>query len=263
MVTLGDIPAPLTLALDPDDDFAARIELRSAQGVSIPWPDGTTAEIRLTARGTSFDTIWAATVTGALMEFYVPAVNVAAVPRHAWAELWLFYPNADPVKWAAGKVEFGCRKTGLGYVLAVPGDGPGVVAVPVPGPPGPPGGGGGALDRVVLTGTAGVPLGGHRAVYRRGDGEIEYASCAISAHAGVPIWVTLGAANTGDEVEMVALGEMTEGSWSWTAGGLVFLGVNGALVQALPAGAEFLAVVGAATTSVSIYVDRQPSVNLI
>ncbi|MFR9773038.1 hypothetical protein [Nocardia sp. SC052] len=261
MVTLGDVPAPLTLSLDPAANFVGRIELRTAQGVAVSWPDGTTAEIQLTARGTDFEAVWTATVAGPLMSWAIPSVNVQAVPRHSWAQLWLFYPDSEPLLWAEGNVEFGCRKPGFGYVLAVPQDGPGVVAVPVPGPPGPPGDA--ATSRVVLTGTAGVPLGGHRAVYRRGDEQIEYASCVIPAHMDVPIWVTLGAANAGDLVSMVALGEITEGSWSWTAGGAIFLGTNGLLTQTPPVGADFLAVLGTATTLTSIYVDRQPSIDLV
>ncbi|MGA6208064.1 hypothetical protein ACPESR_25255 [Nocardia testacea] len=131
--------------------------------------------------------------------------------------------------------------------------------LPLPGPPGPPGPGG---ERVVLTGEAAVPLGGHRAVYRRPDGLIDYASATDPGHMAVPIWITTGAAAAGDTVTMVAVGGITEGSWSW-APGPIFLGAGGALVQALPPGALFLAVIAAASTATTVWVDRQPSIDLI
>jgi hypothetical protein len=263
MVTLGTTAGPLTLALDPAADFVDRIELRTAAGVPTPWPAGTTAWLRFTLRGHSFERLWPATITGALMEWVVAAAEVAEIPRRAWVELWLDYPDSPASVWLAGQVEFGCRRVGIGYIAAVPGAGPGVVAVPVPGPAGPPGGG--ALDRVVLTGVAAGPLSGHRAVYRRPDGLIDYASAATPAHFDAPIWITTGAVAAGATATMVAFGEITEASWAWTPARLIFLGAGGALTQTVPSapGSDFLAVLGAAPTPTSMFVNRQPSINLI
>lgn len=264
MVTLGSPPGPLTLALDPDADFVARFKCRTAAGVPTAWPVGTAAWISLSMRGTDFEQIWPAIITGSLMDWSVPAADVAEVPRQAWAELWLDYPDSPAFVWLAGHVEFGCARTGFGYVAAVPGAAPGVVAVPVPGPAGPVGPPGSSTDRVVLTGVAAVPLSGHRAVYRRSDGLIDYANSGAPEHIGVPIWVTTGAALAGEVVTMVALGEIVEPSWTWTPG-LIFLGPGGALTQTVPSEpvSDFLAVLGYAPTATSMYVNRQPSIDLI
>lgn len=143
-----------------------------------------------------------------------------------------------------------------------------LLAVGIPGPPGPPGppggGSGGDTAQLVLTGTAGRTLSGHRAVYRRPDGLFDYADPTDPAHLAVPIGVTLGAASSGGAVTVLMLGELTEGSWSWTAPGSIFLGPAGTLTQTVPAapGAEFLAVVGSAVSPTRMYVDRSPSIAL-
>lgn len=138
------------------------------------------------------------------------------------------------------------------------------IAVAVPGPPGPPGTGGGG-SRLEVTGTAAQALSGHRAVYRRSDGLIDYADAGNLAHRNAAIGITTGAASSGATVTVVMAGEMTEGSWSWAAPGLIFLGANGALTQSVPAtpGSQFLAVLGYALSSTTVYIDRQPSIRLI
>lgn len=135
-----------------------------------------------------------------------------------------------------------------------------VIAVAIPGIPGPPGAPGGGT----ITGTAAAALSGHRAVYRRADGLIDYADAANLAHISTAIGITTGAAASGSPVTVMMLGEMTEGSWSWTAPGLIFLGTNGLLTQAVPSapGSEFLAVLGYAVSPTRMYVDRQPSIHL-
>nr|WP_280186015.1 MULTISPECIES: hypothetical protein [Nocardia] len=127
-------------------DFTGRVELHNPPGVPTPWPAGTTAWLRLSVRGGTYESIWPADVTGAVLSWNVPAVEVADVPTNAWAELWLDYPSATPILWVEGPAAIGpCTGAGFGgtgYVVAVPGAGSGAVAVPIPGPAGPPGGGG-------------------------------------------------------------------------------------------------------------------------
>lgn len=139
-----------------------------------------------------------------------------------------------------------------------------LLAVAVPGPPGPPGGGGGASDHIEITGIAAQALSGHRAVYRRPDGLIDYADAGTAAHISVQIGVTNGAAASGAAVTVTMLGEIFEGSWTWTTPGLIFLGANGALTQVVPAapGSDFLAVLGYAVSPTRMYVVRQPSIDL-
>lgn len=140
-----------------------------------------------------------------------------------------------------------------------------VIAVGIPGPPGPPGSSsGGSSDHIEITGTAAQALSGHRAVYRRADGLIDYADAATLGDISRAIGVTQGAASSGAPVTVMMLGEMIEGSWSWTAPGLIFLGANGALTQTVPVapGSQFQAVLGYAVSPTRMYVDRQPSIHL-
>ncbi|MBF6277070.1 LtfC-like domain-containing protein [Nocardia nova] len=144
MLTLGDVAGRLRLALDPAADFVGRIELQQPQGTPIPWPSGMAAWLHLSARGTTFDVEWPATIIGSLMSWQVPAGEVAAVPIGTYAELWLDYAGASPFIWVEGKVDIGCGPGGFGCPTAVPLPDRQAVAVPVPGPQGPPGGGAGS-----------------------------------------------------------------------------------------------------------------------
>lgn len=137
------------------------------------------------------------------------------------------------------------------------------VAVGIPGPAGP--GGGGATGALTVTGTAAVPLSGHRAVYRRPDGLIDYASATNLGCLHEYIGITTGAASAGDDITMVVFGEMSEPTWAWTPGVPIFLGSGGALTQIPPTTptADFLVVLGYVPITTKVFVDRQPSIDLI
>src|SRR4051812_32794330 len=75
------------------------------------------------------------------------------------------------------------------------------------GVPGPSTGGSVGASSLTMTGTAAVALGGHRAVYRRADGLIDYASADDLACMHESIWITTGAAALGDDVIAVVFGE--------------------------------------------------------
>ncbi|MDE1673859.1 DUF7264 domain-containing protein [Nocardia gipuzkoensis] len=257
-LTLGWVAGRLRLALDPATDFEGRVELQSPVGTPTPWPAGTSAWLRLSVRGGTFEQIWPATITGAVMSWLVAADQVAQVPLNAWTELWLDYPDSAPIRWLEGPIQTGCSTGGIGQIVAVPGAGDGAVAVPVPGPAGPTGG------AVIATGVAAIPLSGHRAVTRQPDGTLVYASNDDPSHMNLPIWITTGAADAGAVAEAIAFGEITESSWAWTPGPL-YLGVYGAIVQVPPTApdAYFLARLGAAMTPTSVFVDRSPSIQLI
>lgn len=111
--------------------------------------------------------------------------------------------------------------------------------------------------------TAATDLSGHRVVTLDASGELVYADNTNSAHAHAPLWLTTGAATTGAATDVVASGDVTEPSWSWTPGP-VYLGGNGLLTQAPPSapGAAFLARVGYAADPTTVYVDPQPSIVL-
>ncbi len=95
-----------------------------------------------------------------------------------------------------------------------------------PGPPGPPGGGS-------LTLTAAIDLSGHRVVVATPSGAT-YAEPTNPAHADAVVGLTLGAALTGSPVTVQAAGEVTEPSWNWTAGAVLYVGDGGVLSASPP-----------------------------
>jgi hypothetical protein len=120
------------------------------------------------------------------------------------------------------------------------------------GPAGPPSTG------VVLT--ASGNLGGHKVVRASGVGGAALASSSNLAHLGFIIGVTTNAALNGDQVGVVAGGEIVEPSWTFTPGPL-YLGDNGALLQAPPV-SGFLQQIAIATAPTRIVVSLGPPIRL-
>ena len=120
------------------------------------------------------------------------------------------------------------------------------------GPAGPPGPAGGD----VFVRTADAALGGHRAVRSTGQGMAGYADAQIEGHGDDVLGITLGAAASGDEVQIQGSGEIVEPSWAWSPQEPIFLGASGALTQVPPtaATAAFILVLGFATSPTSMQV---------
>lgn len=144
----------------------------------------------------------------------------------------------------------------LSTVQAAPGKTTGTVQVIyLPGNEGPPGPAGGSSVTLV----AGATLSGHRVVTKASNGTAVYAdNLTVGAE---PLWLTLGAALSGADVDAQSSGVVDEPSWSWTPGP-IYLGSNGLLTQTLPGAPAFLCQVGYATSPTSIVLDRQPSIQL-
>lgn len=70
--------------------------------------------------------------------------------------------------------------------------------------------------------------------------------------------ITRGAVSLGQTAQVQRFGEMTEGSWSWTPDGPLFIGASGTLTQTPPSGA--VRRIGYALTSTSIFIDIQPTI---
>ena len=111
---------------------------------------------------------------------------------------------------------------------------------------------GGATDGYI----AAAALGGHRVVRALFDGRVDYASNDALAHANSVIGITTQAAAADAQIQVQAIGRITEPSWAWTEGLPVFAGVNGLLTQSPPAApaAAFSLVVGVATSPTSLNV---------
>lgn len=123
--------------------------------------------------------------------------------------------------------------------------------VVVDGPPG-------FSDPISFSASAAADLSGHRAVTPDVTGAVDYADPATIANQ--PVWVTTQAAVAGGRVTVVAYGKVTEPSWAWTPGN-VYLAADGVLTQAEPTSGA-LVIVGAATSPTSLFVDRNPTIDL-
>jgi hypothetical protein len=111
---------------------------------------------------------------------------------------------------------------------------------------------------VTVTKTAGTALSGQRVVRPRADGAVIYAdpSDAVGFGAG-PWWLTQGAVLSGAATELLAEGEITEPSWSWTPGARLFLGAAGTLSTTPPVVPARMIQVAVAVAGTIIYFDPQ------
>lgn len=134
-----------------------------------------------------------------------------------------------------------------------------VVALPgVQGPPGaqgPIGPSGGELTAV-----AGAALNGHRAVAYAPDGRLVLASCDNPDHLLAVAGLIEVSAAEGETVPLRISGAVTLSGWAWSAGP-VLLGLNGQLVQDVPAGAVFVQALGRGDGT-RLFVDLQPPYSL-
>jgi len=117
------------------------------------------------------------------------------------------------------------------------------------GPQGPPGLAGGAS----IARQASTALSGHRAVRERADGAVEYADPAAPSGLSTVLGITSGAAVSGASATIVTTGDLVEPTWSWTPGGLIYLGSAGALTQSAPVSGSLM-VLGVATSATSMLV---------
>lgn len=121
------------------------------------------------------------------------------------------------------------------------------------GPAGPAGPPGGSATQYI----ASAALSGHAAIAIDTNGEAFYASADQLSHALRLSGVSTNAAALGDPLTVVSAGLIVHGGWSWTPGNPVFVGLNGALTQALPVGAVFSRVIGQAVSATGLLVDLQ------
>ena len=125
------------------------------------------------------------------------------------------------------------------------------------GPQGIPGPAGGATTVTV----GATPISGHCAVALDAGGLLVYADCTNAEHIGAVQGVVGNAYSPGDLAVVQTDFELVHTGWSFSPGA-VFVGVSGALVQALPVGAVFAQVIGYALAPTRIRIDVQPPIVL-
>lgn len=118
-------------------------------------------------------------------------------------------------------------------------------------------------SQIRISGTAVQALSGHRIVKRNTDSTIDYATNTDQTQINNPFFMTDSAIVQGVLGSVVAYGIIDEPSWTWSPGP-IFLGSNGFPTQVLPSSptAQFLSVIGFATSATSILVNQQSSIKL-
>jgi len=101
--------------------------------------------------------------------------------------------------------------------------------------------------------TAGIALGGHRAVVLDGAALAVYADAGTPDHAVRVLGVTTGAVAAGDLATIQVSGELVEPSWAWALNQPIYLGADGLLAQSPPL-AGFSLIVGFPLTATSMLV---------
>jgi hypothetical protein len=135
-----------------------------------------------------------------------------------------------------------------------------IVTVGEQGPPGATGADG-SDGNSNITKTAGVSLGGHRAVVLNSSGEAIYADSSILTHRDKVLGVTTGAASATADATIRTYGELVEPSWTWTLDEPVFLGLTGLLTQTVPT-SGFVQRIGFPLTATSLFIDVDDAVTL-
>lgn len=114
----------------------------------------------------------------------------------------------------------------------------------------------------ILTYVAGVVLGGHRAVLVDVSGSAIYADKDTPSHYASVIGITTASAGIGASVPIQTFGELTEGSWTWTAKLPIYLGANGTLTQTPPS-TGFQLMLGFAISTTKIFIDIKEAIDLL
>lgn len=127
-----------------------------------------------------------------------------------------------------------------------------VVQGGVQGPPGVPG-----ASTQFEYHTAGVTLGGNRAVTFNSVGQLTYPD--IASPNSFVVGITTSSALAGELATVQIAGTQQEPSWNWTPGIPVFVAASGVLTQTPPIGGQVLAV-GYSTSPTKIHIDKQPPI---
>ena len=92
------------------------------------------------------------------------------------------------------------------------------------------------------SGVAAGPLGGGRVVVIEADGTLAYADSSDYDHT------------------FLSVGELEDGTWTWTPRAPLFLGSNGLLTHVEPASPAFSRIIAVAVSVTSIYINPQPPI---
>ena len=110
------------------------------------------------------------------------------------------------------------------------------------------------------SGVAAGPLGGGRVVVIEADGTLAYADSSDYDDIFLSVGVAVGAVAGGDTATVRVVGELEDGTWTWTPRAPLFLGSNGLLTHVEPASPAFSRIIAVAVSVTSIYINPQPPI---
>lgn len=100
--------------------------------------------------------------------------------------------------------------------------------------------------------TAGETIHGSRAIRIGSDGKAYHPSSANTSHAEGIVGLSKDAASSGDIVEIVEEGVLTEPSWAWNPGSLIYLNGTGGQLSETPPTSGFCRSIAVALTATSV-----------
>ena len=114
----------------------------------------------------------------------------------------------------------------------------------------------GSLNYAVV---AAEGIGGHRAVLASGL----YATSTGTMAEALCVGLSSGAVDMGEEIDVQPNGRIMDmAGWSWSVGGLIYLGSAGGLRQSVPSAGEWYVVLGVALSATAMLINIQNPVLL-
>ena len=114
----------------------------------------------------------------------------------------------------------------------------------------------GSLNYAVV---AAEVIGGHRAVLASGL----YATSTGTFAQALCVGLSSGAVGVGEEIEVQPNGKIIDMvGWSWSVGGLIYLGSGGGLTQSVPLAGQWYVVLGVALSATAMVINIQNPVLL-
>ena len=102
-------------------------------------------------------------------------------------------------------------------------------------------------------------IGGHRAVLASGL----YATSTGTFAQALCVGISSGAAAIGENIEVQPNGKIIDMvGWSWSIGGLIYLGSGGGLTQTVPSAGQWYVVLGVALSATAMVINIQNPVLL-
>lgn len=110
--------------------------------------------------------------------------------------------------------------------------------------------------RTIYRGVSPGDLSGHKIVLNN----LTYADSSDASHIGKVLGITFYASTGGDTVDIIINGILTEPTWNWTPGALLYL--NGTTVSETPPTTGFLCLIGKALSAETVLISIDQPINL-